>query len=353
MKECRGATQKDVANAAGVSTASVSRVLNGVGPVKQEIRARIERAILALDYAPHEGARALVTRRSLVLGAIIPTLNNAIFAEGINAFEAEARARGYTLMLSVSNYDLNEERTLVRRMVQRGVDGLLLVGNQHAAETFATLQRAAVTHVCAWAFEEDGPAPNVGFRNAEAMAEIVDLLVGLGHRRFAMLAGVQAGNDRARGRVSGVQSRLAFHGLRLQPDMLAECPYTIRAAREAFQRLMGGAAAGRPTALVCGNDVIAIGALLEARRLGIAVPGALSVTGFDNLAVAAEMDPPITTVDVPAEQMGRGAALALIEAIGAGLAVKSTLMPTRLLVRGTTAGIAPRACCGCPCPCSG
>lgn len=343
MRGSRSATQKDVADAAGVSTASVSRVLNGVGLVKPAIQARIERAIRALDYVPHEGARALVTRRSLVLGAIIPTLNNAIFAEGINAFEAEARARGYTLVLSVSNYDLNEERTLVRRMVQRGVDGLLLVGNEHAAESFAMLRRAAVAHVCAWTFEENGPAPNVGFRNAEAMAEIVDLLVGLGHRRFAMLAGVQAGNDRARGRVIGVEAQLAAHGLRLQPAMLAECPYTIRAAREAFHRLMDGKAeAERPTALICGNDVIAVGALLEARRLEIAVPGALSITGFDNLAVAAEMDPDITTVHVPADQMGRGAASALIEAIGAGTAVKSSLIPTRLLVRGTTAAVARR-----------
>ncbi len=339
MRGRRGATQKDVARAAEVSTASVSRLLNGLGPVSPASRRRIEQAIAALDYVPHDGARALVTRRSLVLGAIIPTLNNAIFAEGINAFEAEARAHGYTLVLSVSNYDLDEERTLVRRMVQRGVDGLLLVGNEHAAESFAALRRAGVAHVCSWTFEAAAPAANVGFGNAEAMTEIVDLLVSLGHRRFAMLAGVRAGNDRARGRVSGVEARLARHGLRLPPGLLAECPYTIRAAREAFAALMMAERTGRdqPTALICGNDVIALGALLEARRRGIAVPGDLSITGFDNLAVAAEMDPAITTVDVPAEAMGRGAALALIEAIAAGRAVEGRALPTRLLMRGTTA----------------
>jgi len=279
---------------------------------------------------PHEGARALVTRRSMVLGAIIPTLNNAIFAEGINAFEAEARAHGFTLVLSVSNYDLVEERTLVRRMVQRGVDGLLLVGNEHAPDSSEVLRRSKVAYVCTWAFDTAGPAPNVGFRNAEAMADVVDLLVSLGHRRFAMLAGVQACNDRARGRVAGVEARLQSHGLHLPPALLAESPYTIRAAREAFIALMQGqTGADRLTAMICGNDVI-----------GIAVPQELSITGFDNLAIAAEMDPPITTVDVPAEQMGRGAALALIEAIGTGRAAEGTLMPTRLLVRGTTA-VAP------------
>ena len=337
MTAYRAATQKDVAQAAGVSTASVSRLLNGIGPVRPAVRARIEQAIAELDYVPHEGARALVTRRSLVLGAIIPTLNNAIFADCINAFEAEARAHGFTLVLSVNNYDLDEERTLVRRMVQRGVDGVLLVGNEHADSSFDILRRAGVAHVCAWAFDPAGPAPNVGFRNAEAMADVVDLLVALGHRRFAMLAGVQAGNDRARARVDGVCARLEHHGLALAPAMLAESRYTIRAAREAFAGLMDGVAAERPTALICGNDVIGLGAVLEARSRGIAVPEALSVTGFDNLAIAAEMEPPMTTVDVPAELMGRGAARALIEAIGAGRPVVGSLMPTRLLIRGTTA----------------
>ena len=331
-------TQKDVARIAGVSTASVSRMLNGIGPIKPTARARIEQAIAALDYVPHDGARALATQRSFVLGAIIPTLNNAIFAEGINAFEAEARANGFTLVLSVSNYDLDEERTLVRRMVQRGVDGLLLVGNQHAADSFAMLRRSSVAHVCAWAFDEAGPAPNVGFRNAEAMADVVDLLVSLGHRRFAMLAGVQAGNDRARARVTGVKSRLQSHGLCLPPALLAECAYTVRAAREAFIGVMQvGPEAGRPTAIICGNDVIGFGALLEARRRGIAVPRELSITGFDNLEIAAEMDPPLTTVHVPAEEMGRRAAVALIEAVSRGQAVESAMMPTRLLIRGTTA----------------
>ena len=335
MKPFRGATQQDVARAAGVSTASVSRVLNGVVPVKPILRARIEQAIAALDYAANEGARALATRRSMVLGAIIPTLGNAIFAEAVNAFEAAARAHGYTLVLSVSNYDLAEERTLVRRMIQRGVDGVLLVGNEHEPACFETLRRAGVAHVCAWTFEPDAPAPNVGFSNAAAMAGIVDHLVGLGHRRIAMLAGIIAGNDRARGRVAGVEAALRAHGLSLPPDWLVQCPYTIRDGRAAFGRLWDGGGA-RPTAVICGNDVIALGALLEAQARGIAVPGAVSVTGFDNLAFAREMSPALTTVDVPAEAMGGGAALALIEAIKAGQQVQGRLLPTELLVRGTT-----------------
>ena len=339
MKVKSAATQLDVARAAGVSTASVSRVLNGIGPINASIRSRVESAIAALGYVPNDGARALVTRRSMVLGAIIPTLNNAIFAEGINAFEAEARRHGYTLVLSVSNYDLDDERVLVGRMVQRGVDGLLLVGNEHLPASFQVLRRAAIPHVCSWTFDDDPPAANVGFRNAAAMTEIVDLLVALGHRRIAMLAGITLGNDRALSRVEAVRLRLAGHGLALVPGLLIECPYTIRDARDAFCVLWDRAAPGaRPTAVICGNDVIAVGALLEARRRGIALPGSLSITGFDNLAISAEIDPAITTVDVPAEAMGREAAAALIRAIDDGSPVESRLLSTRLIVRDTTGG---------------
>ena len=340
MKLRSGVTQEDVARAAGVSTASVSRVLNGLGPVTAEIRGRVETAMSALGYVPNEGARALVTRRSMVLGAIIPTLNNAIFAEGINAFESEARRHGYTLVLSVSNYDLSDEQTLVRRMVQRGVDGLLLVGNDHDPASFAALRRAAIPHVCSWTFEDGAPAANVGFRNADAMTEIVDLLVSLGHRRIAMLAGITDGNDRALGRLDGVRRRLASHARPLRPDLLVECAYTIHDARSAFSTLWDRSTPlTRPTALICGNDVIAIGALFEARRRGIAVPDALSITGFDNLAISSEIDPAITTVDVPAEAMGRDAAAALIDAIDNGHAVESRLLPTRLILRETTASV--------------
>lgn len=338
MKLHHGVTQADVARAAGVSTASVSRVLNRVGPIKPDIRERIEAAISALGYVPHEGARALVTRRTMVVGAIIPTLNNAIFAEGINAFEAAARELGYTLVLAVSNYDLADECTLVRRMVQRGVDGLMLVGNHHDEASFDTLRRAGIPYVCTWTFDEEAAAPNVGFRNAAAMTEIVDHLVALGHRRFAMLAGITAGNDRALARVIGVRDRLAHHGLSLADGMLTECAYAIHDARTAFAAFWDAMSPGeRPTALICGNDVIAVGVLFEARRRGIDVPEALSITGFDNLDIAAEVSPAITTVDVPAETMGREAAAALIHAIAADAPVQSRLVQTHLIVRGTTA----------------
>ncbi len=328
----RTVTQLDIARAARVSTASVSRVLNAMPSVRPEVRDRVKAAMAELNYIPHQGARALAMRRSRTLGAIIPTLNNAIFAQGINAFENAARDRGYTLILSLSNYDLAQERLLVRNMIERGVDGLLLVGNDHLPECFEMLRGAGLRHLCAWTHRAQAPAPNVGFSNARAVAAVVDHLVGLGHREMAMLAGITEGNDRARERVRGVRDRLAHHGLDLRCDRLVEVAYSIREARRVFPRLMRTG----PTAVICGNDVIAFGALFAARAAGLSVPADLSVTGFDNLALSGELTPAITTIDVPTDAMGRASADALIDALETDAPVRGRVLPTRLLIRAST-----------------
>lgn len=332
MLSRKSVTQMDIAQAAGVSTASVSRVLNGSPLVKPEVRLRVEAAMAALNYIPDHTARTLAMRRSRTLGAIIPTLRNAIFADGINAFERAARERGYALILSVSNYDLDNERELVRTMIARGVDGLLLVGNDRLPESYQSLRAADVRHLCAWTHRDDAPAANVGFSNVAAIAEVVDHLVDLGHREFGMLAGVTRGNDRARERVGGARDRLARHGLALPDARVLEVAYSIREARRVFPILMQTG----PTAVICGNDVIAFGALFAARAAGLSVPSDISITGFDNLTLSGELAPGITTVNVPAEAMGQVSAEALIDSLESDAPVQGRVLPTQLLVRGST-----------------
>ena len=324
--------QSDVARHAGVSTATVSRVLNGSPLVRNEVRARVEASIAALGYLPHAGARSLARRRSGTLGAVVPTLENAIFAAGLNAFEAEAREAGYGLVISVSNYDSAQEVAAIRQMIARGVEGLLLVGNDRAEEARDLLATTGTSHACAWAYDEEAAGPNVGFDNATAMAEVADHLVGLGRRRIAMLAGVQEGNDRARTRLEGLRARLDAHGL--EPVAVAETRYSVARAKEAARSLI----AARPDALVCGNDVIAYGVLSAARKAGLSVPDDLAVTGFDDLPLSAEIAPALTTVHVPARRMGRRAAAVLIAAAAGGPRVRPTRLETHLVVRATTLG---------------
>ncbi|MBX2837681.1 MAG: LacI family DNA-binding transcriptional regulator [Gammaproteobacteria bacterium] len=325
--------QMDVAKLAGVSSATVSRVLNHSTLVKPEIKARVEQAMRELNYMPNDAARSLASRKSRTLGAIIPTLNNAIFAEGINAFERVARALNYTLLLSVSNYDLDEEENIVRKMVQKGVDGLMLIGNDHHASTFELLRNSGLQHVCVWAYQEDSKVPNIGFSNTDAMAVLVDHLVETGHKEIAMLSGVTKSNDRARERLMGAKQRMKYYALQLTDDRVIEVPYSIRAARTAFSQIMETS----PSAILCGNDVIAFGAVLEAQSRGMQIPSEIAITGFDNLPLSAELSPAITTIDVLADEMGAFSANALIAAIERETAVEPRCFSTKLIVRQTTA----------------
>ena len=330
-----GPTQSDIARVAGVSTATVSRVLNGSPLVRPALRTRIEAVIAELDYFPHAAARALASRRSYTIGAVIPTLNNAIFAACVNAFERKLEADRYTLLVAVSNYDQSTEAVQVKRLVERGVEGVLLVGNAHSDRVYEMLARARIPFVNTWAFDPRQRHPNIGFSNREAALLLADHLLALGHRQIGMIAGITEGNDRARERLQAVRDRLAADGLALDPEATMEADYSIRAGREALARLVE--ADRLPTALIAGNDVIALGLLFEARDRNIPVPERLSITGFDNLPLTEHIRPAITTVDVPAVAMGEAASAALLSAIKRGGRPRSRKLDAPLLVRETTA----------------
>lgn len=331
----RQPTQLDIARLAGVSTATVSRVLNRSPLVKPALRERVAAVMAQLKYFPHAAARALASNRTYTIGAVIPTLNNAIFAASINAFERELQAADFTLLVAVSNYDLEAESVQVRRLLERGVEGLLLVGNDHTETAYAALRQANAVYVNVWAYDPRLRRPNIGFDNRKAARAIVDHLVALGHRRIGMIAGITAGNDRARDRLAAVRAQLAVHGLSLQPDATMEVDYSIREGRAALARLVEQDRL--PSALICGNDVIALGVLFEALERRIAVPRRLSITGFDNLPLTEHIRPAITTVDVPAQEMGRAAASAILSAIEKKTRVRSRELDAPLLVRETTA----------------
>lgn len=332
-------TIDDVASAARVSTATVSRVLNKPDAVREALRLRVTEAVVRLGYVPHAGARALMLHRSGTVGAVFPTVDNAIFAKAIEALQRRLTDAGLQLLIATSGYDVDTEARQAMNLVTRGADALALCGIGQSPQLLRFLRQRALPTVHVMTYPAPAETVCVGFDNAKAIGQAVRYLLDLGHRRVAMLAGITLDNDRARARVAGVRKALKEAGLDLPPSRIVERPYGLAEARDGFRALM--AAAPAPTAILCGNDVLAFGALLEAQKMKVAVPKALSIVGFDDLEMARHIHPALTTVHVPTEKMWSAAADRLVEALGQLPVAAATEVEVELVVRDST-GPAPR-----------
>ena len=326
---------EDVARQAAVSAATVSRVLNTPEIVRSELRDRVTRAITQLSYTRDSAARALKSGRMRTIGAIVPTLGLGIFAEGVEALQNRLSESGYTLFIANSQYDQRRELQELQSLIERGIDGIVLVGASHAPELRTLVQQAGVPVITTYVSKAQGGIPAIGIDNQRATRELTQYLISLGHVGFGVIANVPPSNDRSRARLDGIQKALADAGIRLEPTQIIRADFSLAQGRSALRQLMSD----HPdtTAGICTTDTLAIGAMAEARKLGLDIPRQLSITGSDDVEIAAQVDPPLTTVSVPAAEIGRGAADYLINAI-AGLPIPKTVqLPYRLIMRGSTA----------------
>lgn len=328
-----------VAALAGVSTATVSRALNRPDAVRETLRKKVEAAVAQLGYVPHAGARALMLRRSGTVGAVFPTVDNAIFATAIDALQRRLTQSDMQLLIATSGYDVDSEMRQAINLVTRGADAIALCGMCQRPELLQFLHQRGLPCVHVMVSSDDSKHISVGFDNAAAMAQATQYLIDLGHRRIAMLAGVTTHNDRALGRVTGVRRTLQAAGLDLPEHRLVERPYALAEAREGLRQLMATRPA--PTAVLCGNDVLAFGALLEAQRMGIRVPEDLSIVGFDDLELARHLQPALTTVRVPTERMWATAADRLVAALQGESVPHATDIDVALVVRNSTGPVPP------------
>ncbi|KIN73112.1 LacI family DNA-binding transcriptional regulator [Sulfitobacter guttiformis] len=326
-------TLDDVAKKAGVSTATVSRCINTPDRVVQSTRTRVLKAVEALGYTPNFGARVMAAKRTFTIGAIIPTMENAIFARGLQAFQEELRNRGYTLLVSSSSYDPQIEEEQIRALVARGADGLLLIGYDRDPALYRYLERQAVPALVAWAYAPDVALPAIGFDNRAAMALLAEKVLTFGHRRIGVISGVIKGNDRAANRVMGIKDALAARGISPDTMTVIETPYGFENGEIAMTELMQSSTP--PTVVMCGNDVLAAGALRGASLLGFGVPDDVSVTGFDDIELARVVTPALTTVHVPHREMGTKAATALIALVEGGQSVGAQELTITLQLRDT------------------
>jgi LacI family transcriptional regulator len=324
----------DVAKLAGVSTATVSRVFNEPGKVTAEVQERVRQAALELNWIPNAAGRALASTRTHIIGAIIPTLDDQVFALEVSGMQTVLAEHGYTLFLGCSNYDAQQALAQVSAMLARGVEAVSLVGEAHSPELFSLLAHR-VPYVVTYAWREDSPHCCIGFDNHAAFCTLTSHLLELGHRDVAVVMQPSANNDRVEARLRGIHETLAGNGLAIRPQHLCEGPATIEFGRASLRAIWdhGGT---RPTAVICGNDHLATGVLLEAQALGIAVPETLSVTGFDNIALSRELRPTLTTMWVDTTSIGRQAAHTLLGMLGGEQLAHSTRIEPRLCVREST-----------------
>lgn len=328
-------TLHDVARASGVSTATVSRCLNFPAQVAEATREKVLRAVSDLEYSPNFGARVMAARRTNTIGAVIPTMENAIFARGLQAFQDELHRHGFTMLVASTSYRPDREEEQIRSLVARGADALLLIGHKRNPEIYRFLDRQRVPALVTWAFDDKFDRPSIGFDNRAAMVGMANEVIKLGHRRLALISAETSINDRAAMRHQGILDAMVAADLNADDLQYEETSYGIEEGAVAFERIMFRET--RPTAVFCGNDVLAVGALRRAREMGISVPGDLSVIGFDDIELAQVAFPALTTVHVPHREMGRLAALALVNFVKDGTPLQSVELPTVQVFRDTLA----------------
>ena len=328
-------TIRDVAKAAGVHVSTVSRALDPArrALVSDEVLQVVETEARRLGYRPNRAASALRTGRSRTIGVLVPDMTNPVFPPILSGVEASAAGRGYFVLVT-HVVDAVLSVAVVERMLAQRVDGIVVANAIRDDPLIAYLQRTGVPAVLVNRADEAGRLSAVVGDDRLAMKLAVDHLFGEGHRRVAHVAGPQTVQ-------TGVARRQGFEwALRdrgLVDAGIVECAgYSREAGHDATAVLLAHAVR-RPDALVCCNDLVALGAYDALREAGLRIPADMSVTGHNDMLLADMVDPPLTTVRLPHREFGWRAAELLFDALDGDLASASTVvLRPQLIVRGST-----------------
>jgi myo-inositol 2-dehydrogenase/D-chiro-inositol 1-dehydrogenase len=330
----------DVAEMAGVSPSTVSHVLNGTRKVSDSARRRVERAVKKLGYRPNDAARMLRDGRAKMIGLVLPDISNSFFAGLAHSLEMLAYDRDARLVTCNSDYDRGRERAYIDDLVRRRVDGIIVAPAVPDAAFEAAVGATGLPVVVIDRVSDGGRLPSVAVDNAAGGALAAEHLYRLGHRRIGCIAHHPGLAESADRRLRGFVEALARRGAAPPADAIAYADFKVAGGAEAASRLL----AEKPelTALFCANDPMAAGAIKAAAALGRAVPGDLSIVGFDDSLEAQVTQPPLTTVAQPIEAM---AARAMELLRGGGKGQGRVRLAARLIERQSSAP-APAAALG-------
>ncbi|WP_418319976.1 LacI family DNA-binding transcriptional regulator [Piscinibacter sakaiensis] len=330
----RRPSAKDVAKLAGVSTATVSRVINTPDQVDVATRQLVRDAVDKLHYLPHGAARALRSHRSKMVGAVVPSFDYALYARTTSAMQAVLDRKAYSLVLAEHHYDLSAELRITEQLIGHGVDAFVFVGLDHDPALFALLEGYGRPYVLTWGVDPMRRHPSVGFDNRAATYAMTQHLLGLGHRRFGLLSARPEGNDRASERGAGMRAALAQAGIELADSHVQYGAIDLAAASAAMSRLLD--LPQPPTAVVATNDVFAVGAMLACRQAGVRIPDDISITGVDNTDLGATQTPGLTSIRTPIVETGRAAAEQLIARLEGLPHERFETLPFELVLRGSS-----------------
>ena len=334
-------TIKDIAKQTDVSHSTVSRALHGSPLIAKNTAERIRQTALELGYFPSAAARSLKTNRSQALGVIVSSVEDPFFSEILQGIEEVAQKSGYSLFMAASQRDPEREQAIVQAMSEHRVDGVIICSASFKAEQRRQFLAYGVPIVVVNNQAAEDYRYSIYHDDVDGSHQITRHLLDLGHRRIAYLGNSSSGRTTL-DRLTGFQQEMDTAGLVVPPEHIHEVsgggPEDGLAGLEHFLAL-----SVRPSALVCFNDMLAIGVLKGLQQAGIQVPNEFSVTGFDNIVFSAFTNPPLTTFDQPKRFIGAEAARLVLELLNAPPAEDSSvqsqvrMLKGRLLVRETTA----------------
>ncbi len=327
-------TIADIARIAGVSIATVSRVINYPERVKEKTRREVLRVMEENNYVYNALAGGLVKSSTRTLGLIIPTITNPIFAVSTRGVQTAATQKGYSLLLGSTEYVPQAEYDLVHLFLEKQVDGIIFSGSPLDTRSFELLDARKIPYLITWEAIQEKNLSYVTFDNVKAAKQAVDCFISMGHRRIAMIAGLFEQTGRARRRWLGYREALEGAGISYDEKLVIQKEYSVSSGREAASRLLK--MKQPPSAIFCGNDILAYGALAAARELNFRVGEDLGIIGFDDLEMSAVTDPPLTTVRIPGHDMGSKGAFELIDIVeGKSTEAVKYVLETDLILRSS------------------
>ena len=326
-------TMKAIAEIAGVSPATVSRTFHSPHLVDAKTRNLIVNVAEEHQYVYNATAANLSRKQSTIIGVLLPHAHRSFFGTSLIAIQDKAQENGFAVIIGNTKYDRNTEKLLIEQFMQHQVAGMILTGCHPENEGFIhDLIDKGTPCVFTWETFRDGNFSYVGFDNHAAAFRMTEYLIELGHRKIGLLIGPFSKSSRIKARHEGYRDALKKHNIRYDQTLVITRVPSLVEGKEAAKSLLD--LPNRPTAIFAASDSLAIGALTAVKNRGMKVPNDISVAGFDNVEFASHCDPPLTTVQVPAMDMGSRATTTLLDMIkSGGNEVRRYDLETDLIIR--------------------